>query len=279
MPPVMDLFPRCFLLVFGQLAVGGFLSLSVPPFHVIERGFFKSSAGVYLFFGLIAALGNAALLVRNPAAATALDWIGSSLWAVFVVAASIYLSTLWSEPVVLRARAFVATWGSGVLALIASAQSYRLAGTASVETLLYPLSFLVSALLLGATLTGMLLGHWYLIDRDLPLEPFKTMWSFFATMVGVQVALMLVDVVLFAFAGDAATASRVTLLLTDHTTLLAIRLLTGPIASGILAWMIRQTLKVPQTMAATGLFYIAILSVLVGEFMGRFILFRTSLPL
>jgi hypothetical protein len=32
-------------------------------------------------------------------------------------------------------------------------------------------------------------------------------------------------------------------------------------------------------MAATGLFYIAILAVMVGEFMGRYILFRTGFPL
>ena len=34
-----------------------------------------------------------------------------------------------------------------------------------------------------------------------------------------------------------------------------------------------------DAMAATGLFYIAILFVLVGELLGRLILFRTSLPL
>jgi len=40
-----------------------------------------------------------------------------------------------------------------------------------------------------------------------------------------------------------------------------------------------QTLKIPQTMAATGLLYIAVMSVLVGEMLGRFILFRTAIPL
>jgi len=43
--------------------------------------------------------------------------------------------------------------------------------------------------------------------------------------------------------------------------------------------MIHRTLQIPQTMAATGLFYIAILFVMVGEILGRLILFRTSLPL
>ena len=43
--------------------------------------------------------------------------------------------------------------------------------------------------------------------------------------------------------------------------------------------MIGRTLAIPQTMAATGLFYIAILAVITGEMLGRLILFRTSLPL
>lgn len=38
-------------------------------------------------------------------------------------------------------------------------------------------------------------------------------------------------------------------------------------------------LEIRQMMAATGLLYIAVMSVLVGEMLGRFILFRTAVPL
>ncbi|MBI1815694.1 MAG: hypothetical protein HYR72_11990 [Deltaproteobacteria bacterium] len=279
MPVTMDLFPRCFLLVFGQLAVGGFLAMSIPPFHQIERGFFKSSAGVYLFVGLIAAVGKTVLLFGPHATASAGDWLEAVLWWAFIVAATTYLASLWGERVALRARAFVATWSTGALALIVSSQLYRLSGALSLETLLYPVSFLASALLLGGVLTGLLLGHWYLIDRDLPLEPFNAMLRFFVAMLAVQAVLMVLSAGLLAVVGGAPTAERVSLLFTDHRALLAVRIVVGPLASAGLAWMIWQTLKVPQTMAATGLFYIAILAVLVGEFMGRFILFRTSLPL
>jgi DMSO reductase anchor subunit len=275
----MDLFPRCFLLVFGQLAVGGFLALSIPPFHEIERGFFKSSGGVYLFVGLMAAAGRTALLLRARTPATAVDWFELGLWWAFVGAGTTYLASLWGERMVLRARAFVATWATGALALIVSAERYRLAALASVETLLYPLSFLISALLLGAVTTGMLLGHWYLIDRNLSLAPFRRMLRFFVTMLVLQAAILVFGGGLLAVAGNAATVSHLVALFHDHAALLGVRVVLGPLASAVLAWMIWQTLKVPQTMAATGLFYIAILSVLVGEFMGRFILFRTSLPL
>ena len=58
-----------------------------------------------------------------------------------------------------------------------------------------------------------------------------------------------------------------------------LRFVLGPVATIVLVWMCWQTLKIPQTMAATGLLYIAVMSVLVGEMLGRFILFRTAIPL
>ena len=85
-------------------------------------------------------------------------------------------------------------------------------------------------------------------------------------------------VALLALGPDAATAA-VAALWRDHGALLAARFVLGPLAALALGFMIHRTLQIPQTMAATGLFYIAILFVMVGEILGRLILFRTSLPL
>ncbi len=49
----MTQFAECYLLIFGQLAVGGIAGLAVPPFAVIERGFYKSSAGIFLGSALV----------------------------------------------------------------------------------------------------------------------------------------------------------------------------------------------------------------------------------
>ena len=54
----------------------------------------------------------------------------------------------------------------------------------------------MSALLLGAVTTGMLLGHWYLIDSGLTLGPFWSILRFFVTMLVVQAVLMVVDAAL-----------------------------------------------------------------------------------
>ena len=278
----MEKFARCFLLVFQQLYVGGFLALSIPPFHGIERGFYKSTAGVYLGAGLLALVGRVALLLRPPASAAPFhtgDAVELFLWVVSLASAAVYMRTLWGEDYRVRARAYVVAWTSGLAALAVSAQAFRLAPWLSLESILYPASFIAAALLLGAVTTGMLLGHWYLIDQELSIDPFRNMFRFFAIMLIVQAALLLAGSALIGVGGSEPSWSGLRDLLTDHTSLLVVRLLLSPIAAAGLAWMIWKTLQIPQTMAATGLFYIAILSVLVGELMGRFILFRTSLPL
>jgi hypothetical protein len=84
---------------------------------------------------------------------------------------------------------------------------------------------------------------------------------------------------LFLAVGNESTRAELSRLWNDYRALLGMRLVLGPLASLLLAYMIWRTLQIPQTMAATGLFYIATLAAVVGEFLGRFILFRTALPL
>src|SRR5262249_2674021 len=155
--------------------VGGMLALSIPPFHAIERGFYKSTAAVYLGFGVLALGGRPALLVWPGSRATATDTAQITellVWGGSIAGGTGYLGCLWGEQFELRARAYVVAWMSGVLALSVGAQAFRLGSSLSIETVLYPINFVVAALVLGSVTTGMLLGHWYLIDRELSLEPF-----------------------------------------------------------------------------------------------------------
>lgn len=271
----MDLFARCFLLVFAQLYVGGILALSVPPFHRIARGFYKSTAGVYLGAGALALAGR--LSLADPS--DRLEIAELMLWITSIVAGAIYLHSLWGERFRRRALAYVATWSTGVFALVLGAQRFHSAPLFSLETVLYPVSLLVSALALGAVCTGMLLGHWYLIDHELSIEPFRDLFRFFARTLAAQSTVFVLVGTALALAGAPSSTAALAQLADEHSTLLLVRLALSPVAAGAIGWMIWKTLQIPQTMAATGLFYIAILAVLVGEMMGRFILFRTALPL
>ena len=273
----MSEFSSCFLLVFGQLAVGGIAGLAVPPFSMLERGFYKSSAGVFLGCAVLFVVGEVTLVVR-AGSASAGRLVEIALWCAFTIACGLYFAALWGDVGVRRARTYSAALGLGVIALTASASLHRLGGLLSPATVLYPLAFLTGALALGAVATGMLLGHWYLIDVGLSIVPLQRLFRYFVAVLVIHVAVILVTVAAMAAVpgpGAAAVAS----LWHDYATLLAARLLLGPLAALSLGYMIHRTLQIPQTMAATGLFYIAILAVMVGELLGRLILFRTSLPL
>lgn len=274
----MDVFPRAFLLVFCQLAVGGLFCLSIAPFHEIARGYYKSSACVYVAIAALALAGRITLWWQAPAGAPG-TLLEIGLWGLFVSCAAAYLGSLWSEYVVLRARLFSAAWLTGFLALIALAQGYRTAPVLSLETVLFPLAFLLSALLLGVAASGMLLGHWYLIDRDLSLRPLVLTATIYSRLLLAQAAALVVIVGGLGWLGAPPVQTAVAELFTVHPALCAARIIISPAGAGGLAWMIHRTLQVPQTMAATGLFYIAVLTVLVGELLGRFLLFRTGLPL
>jgi hypothetical protein len=270
-------FSDCFLLLFGQLAVGGVVGLAVPPFEALDRGFYRSSAGIFLGFALAFLAGKVALVVRGGmlTGASALEL---AAWTTFTAALGLYVASLWRESNALRARSFSAALLLGLLALTISALRFRVGPWLGPAAVLYPMGFVAGALVLGAVATGMLLGHWYLIDLGLSIDPLQRLLRYFVTVLVVQLGVAAATLLLVALTSGEG-ASAVARLWQEYRPLLAMRLVLGPLAALGVAWMIHRTLRIPQTMAATGLFYIAILAVLVGEMLGRLILFRTSLPL
>jgi len=275
-------FAACFILVFGELAWGGIFALAIPPFFNVERGFYKSSASVYLAAALATATGLGCLALRGGApegpGAAAL-WSAASLWALSSLAFATYLYTLWTENGPLRARCYLASLLLGLVAVIANAMLLMPRNFGSIAAVTYALTAVTSALVLGLVSGAMLFGHWYLIDLEMPVDYLRS----FVRMLGIVLVADLVAlglaIALPAFVGGAGGTAAVRELFASHLGLLAVRLLVGPLATIILVWMCWQTLKIPQTMAATGLLYIAVMSVLVGEMLGRFILFRTAVPL
>lgn len=273
------LFPDCFFLIFGQLAVGGFFCLSIPPFQEIGRGFYKSSATVFLAAALTMVARKVFRVWYVPDSAGSASLAELTAWGLFTLVAAVYLYSLWGDPYRLRARAYVATLASGLVALVVSASRFRLAPIGSLETVLYPLSFLTSAAALGAAVGGMLLGHWYLIDTGLSLVPLQRLLRTFVIALLAQLAVIALSVVGYTFLAAAPTGAALASLWDAHRLLLVVRLSLGPGAALVIAAMIYRTLVIPQTMAATGLFYIALLAVAVGEMLSRLILFHTSIPL
>lgn len=272
-------FSSSFLIFFYQVGLGGIFALAGTPFHEIERGFYKSTAGVLYFIALAGFLGKSAFYLHaiedTLGLALALEIIFHSA---FIVAFTAYMISLWGERQVFRARSFAATVLTGLAGLLISTHSFSSAPLFSVESLIYPTAFFLSSLLLGGVTVGMLIGHWYLIDTGQSLEPFIRIYKFFVYALIAQCIFYLIAPAALYLLGDPASQKGLQRLWQQHSTLFVGRLIAGQAAPLILSWMIWRTLQIPHTMAATGLFYIALLGVFVGEILGRQILALTALP-
>jgi hypothetical protein len=272
-------FSSSFLLFFYQIALGGLFALAGTPFHEIERGFYKSTAGVLYVIALIGLWGKSALYLASLREGLSLSLASEILFHMaFMAGFSCYMVSLWTEWRVFRARSFAIAVLTGLAGLAVTARSFDHGALLSVETFAYPASFFISALLLGSVTVGMLIGHWYLIDTGQSLEPFIRIFRFFVMTLIAQCVFFLMAPLALLWLGTPESAAALERLWERHSTLLLTRAIIGQVAPLILAWMIWRTLLIPHTMAATGLFYIALLGVFVGEILGRQILALTTLP-
>ncbi|MGH7887448.1 MAG: hypothetical protein ACREPG_06260 [Candidatus Binatia bacterium] len=275
----MQGFSSSFLIFFYQIAIGGLLALASTPFHEIERAFYKSTAGVLYVIALIGLSGKSSFYWQSLA--QQFSWTVSLeclLHVSFLVSFSAYMASLWVEWQVFRARSFATTILTGLAGLFLSTYSFYTAGIVSVETIVYPTTFFLSSMLLGSVTVGMLMGHWYLIDAGQSLEPFIRLFKFFvATLITQCVIFSLAPLALYHL-GTPQSVMGLERLWQRHATLAVTRVAVGQAAPLVLSWMIWRTLLIPHTMAATGLFYLALLGVFVGEILGRQILALTSLP-
>ncbi len=227
---------------------------------VIRRGHFR-----ILGYGAVA-LALAALLVDRTAVdgADGLRGIGAPL---FVALAVLYLLAQFARSDVVGVFTGFAAALAGGLALYAVA--------ADVTNWSAPVALLAvaaGAALLGAVTNGMLLGHWYLNQPG--LKPWAlarlTRFSLAATA-------------LTALAGVAA-ASRLTQAETEGAVLglpgfgesfgavffgvwVALVVLTG-----IVVWMAKRCIDIRSIQSATGLYYVALLTAGVSEFVVRYLM-------
>jgi hypothetical protein len=196
----------------------------------------------------------------------------------FIISFSCYMISLWGERQKFRARSFGTSVLTGLACLFLMTHSFYSTGLVSIETVVYPAMFLMSSLLLGSVTVGMLIGHWYLIDTGQSLEPFIRIYKFFVFALVGQCIFFIVGPLALYLIGSRRGQGGLFKLWQVHSTLLVTRVIVGQIAPLILSWLIWRTLLIPHTMAATGLFYIALLGVFVGEILGRQILALTTLP-
>ncbi len=238
--------------VLFETALGslGLLWLA-PLWGVVRPGFFKLAGATVLTCAALAWLAGRGELGRAGAdGRMAALWLG--LFAVVVL--------LWQ--VLLYARLAASRW-VGIAAVAPGLVAAWPLAVLSGRTGLGLLALLTGALFLGATVDGLLLGHWYLVDRRLSNRPILAL----ATWLIAGVAAALVSAALGGARGTVVDQSLSPLLsFPDLTVYLAVGLV---LLCGLLAAFIRALVRGNSIQAATGMFYLTVIMALAAEFAAK----------
>lgn len=126
---------------------------------------------------------------------------------------------------------------------------------------------LASIALLGSVNLAMLLGHWYLVVRGMAIDPLKRLTH--ATLISAIAKLALVAIAI-------AAAWQPPVITDIFFWMRAGWGLLGPLALYPMVW---GTVKIRSTMAATGILYVDVVAVIIGEVLGGWLAAIAHLPL
>ena len=124
---------------------------------------------------------------------------------------------------------------------------------------------LASIALLGSVNLAMLLGHWYLVVRGMSIDPLKRLTV--ATLVASIAKILLVAIVLIV--AWPPVVKDIFFWMRAGWGLL------GPLALYPMVW---GTVKIRSTMAATGILYVDVVAVIIGEVLGGWLSALAHLP-
>jgi len=263
----MALFAQFLLRLAFGLAVG--MGITSP--QQVSSGFFRNHLYVTLGLTTLAALvatGMSTIVVAFAALAAVCSYVGSVSW--LFEAKRLGRSIVWLVAWLSLFAAWVGVFHGRLQTL---AESQTDAGTSNVALAgnLELVSVVTSGLVLGMTTAAMLLGHWYLNSPGMRLEPLRRLLAVAAAAVCLQM--------LVSTAGLVGVVSTGGVTSTSIWMFVVLRWSFGLVGVLVLLWMAWQTLKIPNTQSATGILYVAVIGVFVGELAAGLLSAESAFPL
>lgn len=132
----------------------------------------------------------------------------------------------------------------------------------------------VGGLFFAAVVLTMNLGHWYLVSRSLPFQLLARGAALFAGLAVVRGLLLAA-----AVAANPRPEGLDALLSLDRDALFFLfRIVWGIVGPIALSWFIWRTAEMKSNQAATGLLYVALVFVLIGELLASYLTVATGFP-
>ncbi len=244
------IYPLCFWLVGPQ---------------AIQDSFRKFNLGMTNF---VSGLGVVVLFFLNVPLEIKLAVLG---WKIFLLSVSSYL---WKKPKMnlwlMTAPCLVGIYTAQIVIRQFSGERYDFLAMSAV---------ILGGAILCLSLFVMILGHWYLNVSGLPISYLtrasKVFWAFLCarviwdTIASVtqHVNFMGDSILLFQFFGHV------------EGFFLSVAIFFGAVLPALLMYFVMETIKVKSTQSATGMLYVILIAVLMGDLAYKYYFFKFNLAL
>lgn len=247
-----------------RLSLGLAATMTLTPSQEVNSGFFRVHLWVLLGLGTFGSLvaysrqslfDQPSVLLGLAITVSALSYVGSVVW-------------LYEKPRLGKAILIAISLLTFFLLMCAhpSKQPSTLGHwgwlAADIST---------GSLVLGSTFAAMLLGHWYLNSPGMKLDPLRRLLCIMVVAVVCRGTLSACGFGIHWSNGD----------LTNGFTWAATAMhwLAGILGLAGMTWMTWQTLRIPNTQSATGILYVALVFVFLGELAAAIVASDTPVPL
>lgn len=247
----------------AHLAVGGLFGLLLIPPGDFGRGFHRFTVAL------------ATLLVGAGLAGGSLP--GPAGWALVVASIAYLLMAQWGRVAWLRPGLAVLVT-LGVVALLTAPRHPPRAPVLVVHPSASVANALAAAALLGAVSLAMLLGHWYLVIPRLRIGHLRRLSYLFGACLAGRGLVAFAAIACAAPAAFTGETSPWRVVGVRESFFFWQRIGIGLLAPAVLAILIDRTVRIRSTQSATGLLYVAVIFVLIGEMLSRFLYLTVGIP-
>lgn len=280
----LDALPYTSFIVLVEFSVGSLLVCLLAQVRGrVADSFLRFCAGMITAGALVTLLN---VLVLDPGSVIGgyhldqrlFDWVkgGAIVFLITTLPYNWFLAR-GDKEMSLVSGAVASVVGLGLVAIVAyyvSLPTWGYAGTL--------LSLAAGTIAVGAVVEAMTLGHWYLMTPRLPREPLSELTLLLVAAIALQTLLLIVNVIVPAREVPAATAFLGSTSLSANPAFW-LRIALGLAFPAVLAYMSFVSSRgYPANenamMSATGLLYIAVCAVVVGEVLARGLMFLTGVP-
>jgi hypothetical protein len=264
-----------FFFLFSQLGVGMMLTLLFISPRSIGNGFFKfASQTAAILLGVTLGFD---FLFPSPVRENQLPVVFLVISAVLMV---VYNRVVDVNKFTAAFALLVGATAAGLISIAADSLAFtRLMTLGGWENWVLLINHIAATALLGSVMLTMVFGHWYLVIPRLSIDPLMRLTKVLIASITIRIVTMGAAVVLLQIEQTIPLAAVLRELMIQQGIFFWPRVIFGVLVPIVLAIMIRSTVQIRHTQAATGLLYLAVVALLFGEFFSKFLLFSVKMPL